>query len=309
MKPGTISRAFDLIEVEPSASFRDDLRAQFIDQMTAFDTSTTVVPVVTSRSAGNTNQTDEPLTKFGTAPSDHRRVRAIVGVAAALVLAVALSVLVVTRRPEHNAVSTVDDNVIAEEALLDADDLGQGWSPMASDGPTPGDMAAMAASIPACAAYLDYAFDSPHANAVVVERDFQGEPRLPLTNLAYIFASESEATAAMERMAEPAFQPCFNAFIDKLIAATGGFTPQTTTAVGTPSYAEHGDRQVIVPQRIEFAQDTFTVISFFVQVGRGIVYVDPMLMRADPLDSTGTLEATVAAATDALAAALRQPAD
>ena len=34
-----------------------------------------------------------------------------------------------------------------------------------------------------------------------------------------------------------------------------------------------------------------------------------LLMRADPLDSTGKLEATVAAAIDALAAALRRPVD
>jgi hypothetical protein len=121
----------------------------------------------------------------------------------------------------------------------------------------------------------------------------------------YIFATEAAASEAMAKMAEDAFVPCFNAFIDALSPVTGGFGSHTTTATAPP-FAAHGDAQVVIPQSIEQAgRGNFTLISFFVQVGRGVVYVDPILRQSDPTDSSGKLENVVAAATDALAAALQ----
>ena len=301
MKPNSIRAAFDLVDVEPSSVFRSNLRAQFVDAMAQSEPHTTVIPEDSHEVLGNSEEA-HTVTVIDTTPVRHRRANVIFSAAAALILVAVLAAVVLTRRSEETS-DGGDDLAIAESALLTTAQLGSGWSVLPESGPTIPEMALIAEKVPACAGYVDSAF--PRQHAVTKGRDFQGEPLQPLTSFVYIFDTEAAATEAMDKMSEEGFVPCFNAFVDALSPATGGFGSHTTTVAAPPPFADHGDRQVVVPQTIEQAgRGTFTLISFFVQVGRGIVYVDPILRQSDPLDSSGKLEKVVAEATNALAAAL-----
>ena len=301
MKQNSISAALDQVNVEPSPVFRSDLRAQFIIEMSQSEAPTTLVPV-RSGGVGDNAADGTTVTVIDATPARYRRPNVVVGIAAAIILVAVITSVALTRRSEPTS-EPGHDAAIAEAALLTTAELGGGWSVLPDAGPTIPEMATIAEKVPACAAYVDSAF--PRQNAVTKGRDFQGEPLQPLTTFVYIFATEAAASEAMAKMAEDAFVPCFNAFVDALSPATGGFGSHTTT-VAAPPFAAHGDAQVVIPQSIEQAgRGTFTLISFFVQVGRGIVYVDPILRKSDPTDSSGKLEKVVAAATNALTAALQ----
>lgn len=308
MKPNSIRTAFDHVNVEPSPSFRDNLRAQFVAEMTRTEHDKTIRSETSHKIAGNNSEDGATVTVIDAPPANikHRRPNIIIGVAAAIIVVAVFIAAVLTRRSEPTGVS---DTAIAESALMTTRQLGGSFTVKPAGPGSTRDMGVIAARIPACAPYVDYAFDSPGRNAVTTERDFQGEPPPPLVQLVYLFPTEGAATEAMSKMAEDAFVPCFNAFIEALIAATSGGLKADVTTVEAPPFATHGDRQVVIPQSVAYLGGgvfggTFTLISFFVQVGRGIVYVDPILRQSDPLDTTGNVEKVVAAATDALSAAL-----
>ena len=311
MKHNSVRTAFDHVDVEPSPTFRDNLRAQFVAEMTQSDHVQSQSSEARHDDAANNGENGVTVTVIDApqaeANAKNRRPNMIVGVAAAIIVVAVLTAVVLTRRSEPSGVDSSHDPAIADSALMTTEQLGNGWRPLNPQGSANPLLADIAASVPACTPYVDYAFDGPQQKSVTTERDFQGDVVRPLTQLVYIFPTEAEATEAMSKIAEPAFVPCFNAFIDALIPPTsGGQKVDTTTASDVPPFATHGDQQVALPQSIAFrGGDTFTVISFFVQVGRGIVYVDPLLRRSDPTDSKGYVEKTVAAAADALAAALR----
>ena len=298
MKPNPISNAFDHVEVDPSPTFRDNLRAQFVAAMTHPEQDQTI------NKRAEDGVTVAVIEAPTIEPKKQRRPSIIVGIAAAIIVIAALAVVVLTRPSKQAAVKPSDDSAIAESALMTEQQL-KGWTILVGANLTTRQVEEVAATVPACTPYLDYAFDSPRRDAVTRERDFRGTTSNVLTQLVYLFPTEAAATEAMNKIAEPGFVPCFNTFISAL-TATGGAPKADTSTAEAPPFAEHGDRQIVVPQTLAYrGGPTQTVISFFVQVGRGIVYVDPLLLRSDPLDSKGNVEKTVAAATDALAAALR----
>ncbi|HZX54682.1 MAG TPA: hypothetical protein VFE86_08365 [Ilumatobacteraceae bacterium] len=291
MKRG-INAAFDLVDVMPSPVFRSNLRSRFVEEMTRSDAPTNELSE-TEGERSTVTVVDAPSAK-------NRRPALIVGVAAAIIVAAVSTLVLFTRRDEPTAVVQQDDVEIAKSALLTQQQLGSGWATRADDPTTLRNMATIAAKIPACASYVDFAFAGPGADVVTAERDFQGELSPALSNIVYIFATEEEATEAMAKIAEPGFGPCFNQFIAALI----GFGARVTTA-DSPSFHGHGQRQVVVSQEIAHpTEGTSTTISFFIQVGRGIVYVDPILRKSDPLDASGKLNAILEAATSALTAAV-----
>ena len=308
MKPNSIRTAFDHVNVEPSPTFRANLRAQFVAEMAQTEHDHTLISEASHKAAGDNGEDGATVTVIDAPPADidHRRPNKILGVAAAIIVVAVVVAAVLTRRSEP--ATGRNDTAIAESALMTTQQLGGGFAVKPADPGSTRVHGDIAATIPACAPYVDYAFDSPGRNAVTTERDFQGEPPPPLVQLVYLFPTEAAATEAMGKMAEDGFVSCFNAFIEALIPATSGGLKADVTTVAPPPLATHGDRQVVIPQSVAYrgGGGTFTLISFFVQVGRGIVYVDPILRQSDPLDATGKLEKVVAAATDALSAALRR---
>jgi hypothetical protein len=291
MSHNAISDAFESVDVTPSADFRQQLRGRFLAAVEQQEVSDEIVA-------------DSTVTVIEVTRPERRRSKVVLGVAASIAVVAALTVVVLSRISETDDVDTSRDPAIAGSSLLSPTQIGVSWSVTHQwDAFTSRDVADVAATVPACAPYLDYAFDSPRREAATSGRIFGSPQQFALTQWVYIFPTEAAASRAMDKIAEPAFVPCFTQFMDALFPKLGGLT--TTTSIEAPSLAAHGDRQVVLGQSIDFAGvGTFTVMNVFVQVGRGIVYVNPTPDALDSRDPASRLERVLAAATDDLRNAL-----
>ena len=169
------------------------------------------------------------------------------------------------------------------------------------------DVADVAATVPACAPYVDFAFDSPARKAVTAGRIFTSDSAVfAVTQWVYIFPTEAAATQAMDKIAEEAFVPCLRPFMDALIPKMSRGYPPSTTTIEVPPLAgpwTQAGRSRSVDHLMASSAPT-TVMNAFVQVGRGIVYVNPTPDAHDSLDPASRLEKVLTAATDALRNAL-----
>jgi hypothetical protein len=291
MSHNPISDAFESVDVTPAAAFRQKLRGEFLDAVVQQELSDGIVE-------GNI------VTVIEAPRPPRRRMKVVLGVAASIAVVASLTVVVLNRQSETDDVDTSRDPAIAGSSLISPKQVGVSWQITHQyDSLTSRDVADVAATVPACAPYLDYAFDSPRRQAVTAGRIFSSPQQFALTQWVYIFPTEAAATQAMDKIAEAAFVPCFSQFMDALMPKIAGST-KTTTIEPLP-LAAHGDRQVVLGQSIDFAGvGTFTVMNVFVQVGRGIVYVNPTPDAQDSLDPASRLERVIAAATDDLRNAL-----
>jgi hypothetical protein len=232
-----------------------------------------------------------------------QRIARVGGSALAVVVVAIVAVAVVVNLRDQQ--TNIDDTEIAGSAIISTEDLGAGWAISHQfDGLTSRGVAETAAKVPECAPYVDYAFDSPNRPAVTAGRIFSGPPDFSLTQWVYIFPTKAAATAAMDKIAEPSFGPCLDKFMDKFFTELSGGNSSNTKSVDAPPITTHGDRQVIVAQTLQFPGLRVNLINAFIQVGRGIVYVDPTTVASDGAGAAAEVEPIMTAATDALATAL-----
>jgi hypothetical protein len=294
MSTHPIRSAFDHAGDEPSPEFRDALRIRFLTDF-ASATAATGLP-----------DRDQTLVTVTEEPPNRPRAKMVLGIAAAIAAIAGLAVVVINHRSQPAGVDTSRDPAIAEEALISVDELGAGWE-VVSGGLTSRAVADIAATVPECTPYLDYAFDSPGRQAPTAGRIF-GSLAWTLTEWVYIFPSEAAASQAMDKIAEDGFATCFNKFLEVLIPAYAPGSTVTATTDVAPPLLPHGDRQVVLTQNNTYRTDTFeysrTVLNAFVQVGRGIVYIDPITDDHDSRDPAGPIEKALTAATNDLMAAL-----
>jgi hypothetical protein len=340
MSGNTISDAFESVDVAPSAAFRQQARAEFLAALVrqvASDASPAgdTVPVVEAPRPG---QSRRLRVVFGIAasvvivaalavvaftrrseptPVDPSQDPAVVVSAPGPVVTTPDTVVVVSAPgsavtspdttvavSEPISVDTSRDAAVAESALLSAEQIGVSWAISHQwDAFTSRKIADVAASVPACADYVDFAFDSPRRDAPTAGRIFTSSPLFALTQWVYIFPTEAAATEAMDKIAEPGFVACFSEFMDTLFPQLGSLA--TTTPIDALPLAAHGDRQVVLGQSIHVGGGTQTVMNAFVQVGRGIVYVNPTPDSShDSLDPAGRLDTVLSAASANLADAV-----
>ncbi len=163
--------------------------------------------------------------------------------------------------------------------------------------------------MPECEPYLDYAFDTAGRQAVTAGRQFgiRGSELVTwiITQWVFIFPSEAAASQAMDKIAEPGFQQCFDHVLPLMYPGKG-----VASRLDPLPVAPHGDRQIVIGQHLVFGAvppdsgipvDTMNV---WVQIGRAVVFVDPGIDSHDSLDPDSRIERAVSAATDALQAAL-----
>lgn len=296
-----IREAFELAGDQPSAEFRDALRVRFLAELS--------VPVATAMPSRE--ETIMTITEESHHTEPHRkesRRRAVLGVAAALIVVTGLTVVLINRRSETDHVDTSKDPAIAKEALVGDDEIGSGWLVShARDNWTSPIVASQAATIDECAPYLDYAFDSPNRKAVTSGKVFEQPSLYWTTQWVYLFPTEAAASEAMDKISEPGFAPCLNRLREKMYNVNPRGAPTTVTTVDAVPMLPHGDRQIVLGQHGTFGSFgnlSFTIMNVFVQVGRGIVYVDPNPDFHKSTDPAGPLEKVVSAATDHLATAL-----
>ena len=301
MRQNPISIAFEHVDVEPSTAFREQLRVQFLAAV-----QPGVSAEVSFEAARHdvVDSDDVDTVNVVEARPPRRRVSMALGIAASIAIVAALTIVVFNRHSEPNEIDTSRDPAIAESSLISPKQVGVSWQISHQyDSLTSRDVADVAANVSACAAYVDYAFDSPRRQAATAGRIFSSPQQFALTQWVYIFPTEAAATRAMDKIAEASFEPCLSQFMDALMPKIAG-TVKTTT-VEPPPLGAHGDRQVVLGQSIDFSGvGAFTVMNVFVQVGRGIVYVNPSPDAHDSLDPAGRLEKVLTAATDDLTTAL-----
>ncbi|MEY2521710.1 MAG: hypothetical protein QOJ66_275 [Ilumatobacteraceae bacterium] len=291
MNHNPISDAFESVDMTPSAAFRQRLRGEFLAAVVRHEVSDGIA-------GGNTVNVIE------TARPPRRRWKVVLGAAASIAIVAALTAIVLNRSSEPNAIDTSRDPAIAGSSLMSPKQVGLSWQINHQyDSFTSRDVAGVAATVPACAAYLNYAFDSPERLAATAGRIFSSPPLYALTQWVYIFPTEAAAKQAIDKIAEASFVPCFNQFMDALSPRLAG-SPSNTTTVEPPPLADHGDRQVVLGQSVALPFGTYQVMNVFVQVGRGIVFVNPTPDALDSLDAGSRLEKVIAAATDDLTTAL-----
>jgi hypothetical protein len=287
-----ISLAFETFDRTPSHAFRQQLRSEFL-------------AALAPREASDGNEVDNTVPLIEATRHPQRRLQVLLGVAAAIATVAALTAVVVNRHSEPNAIGTSSDPAIAQSSLISPKAVGVSWSITHQwDSFTSRVIADIAATVPACDAYVDYAFDSPRRQAVTAGSIFSSAPLFALTQWVYIFPTKAAATRAMDKITEASFAPCLSQFMDALMPKLAG-SLSNTTIVDPPPLAPHGDRQVVLGQSIHFTDGgTYTVMNTFVQVGRGIVYVNPTPDAHDSLDPASRLEKVLTAATDNLRNAL-----
>lgn len=304
-----IRGAFDYLDEEPSVAFCDDLRIRFFAEIQLPPTATGADASARADGAADREETIVTITEEPPRTDPRRkesRRRVVFGIAAAIVVIVGLTAVVINHRSQPAGIDTSRDPEVAKEALISLDELGAGWD-ISSGGLTSRAVADIAATVPECTPYLNYAFDSPDRHAPTAGRIFASLASY-LTEWVYIFPSERAASQAMSKMAEAGFVTCFNRFLEALIPAYAPGSTVTATTTAEPPVLPHGDRQVVLTQhntyRTGTAEFSRTVLNVFVQVGRGIVYIDPVTDERDSLDPAGSIEKALSLATNDLTAAL-----
>ena len=298
MSSNQIREAFEFGDHEPSTTFRDGLRVRFLDDVN--DTRANA-----HRSGVDDNETIVIDTEERTRQESRRPVW--FGIAAAIVFIVGLGVIFGNHRSESSSIDLSHDPTIAREALVKVADFGRGFE-VVDGGLTSHAVAELAATVPECAPYLDAAFDGPGRRSTTTSGRIFGSPANTVTEWVYLFPSEEAASRAMDKIADPGFVPCFSKNWTVLIEAFSPGAKVTPKVVATPSILQHGDRQAAITLQPTYVLDSVTtsptIVSAFIQVGRGIVYIDPEADQHDPTDPAGSIEHALSLATDALDKAL-----
>ena len=303
MSPHPVSTALESLDEPASEDFRTMLQIKLLTQL-AQD--------VTPEPPTATPFEPVELRLTSTRPYRESRSRVLLGIAAAVVVVAALAAVLINRTSDSTAVDTSRDPQIAGAALIPPDELGLHWVIQPAYRAFTSRVAAeVAATVPACAPYVDYAFDSPRRNAVTAERKFLNPIQTTMYQWVYVFPTEDQATAVMDKVAESAFEPCFTAFYEASVPVQDGNYEVAVTIADETPVRGHGDRQVTFATAQKFegpgidGSRTLTTMNIYIQVGRAIVYIDPIRDVKD--DPKGTMETAMKAAVDALTTALNAP--
>jgi hypothetical protein len=277
--------AVALVDAEPSAEFLSTLRAQLLAELSA-----TVIESATSATTPQTEE-EEVVEVIEETPSRRQRRTRRVWLAAATCLAVLGTGAIVLFRADDSPESAdqlADVNPeevggLGEQAAIPESALGPAWEAASDQGGVPFAQldAQITAAMPQCAELSDYGIWLPTTKSVTTHEFFS----VPLQDFMYhdvmVFASEEDASRAMDKIAEPLFQSCVIARFDLL--APFWPTPETTsisTPATVPEIDSHGDRQIVFGQRVDYRFSgepgpAVLVANVYVQVGRAIAWISP----------------------------------
>lgn len=315
MNQHPLQLAFEHLDDEASVDFRDALLARLLSDLgepaTARESG---VPVGTEQQNGDEIELFDNLpeiTVVGLKTRSRSGAR-LVSIAAAIVAILGIAVVTV-RGPGRAGVDTRRDRAIAEAALLTADMVDRHWTGAAHrfDALTSRVAADLAATIPECVPYVDYAFDSPRREAATAGRVLVDENRQYLFQWVYVFSTEDAASRVMDKISEPSFVTCFNRLSEASFPVlVPGYTSTMTTVEASP-ITPYGDRQVVFGTYATSDLNPYPppvfptrTVNVFVQVGRGIVYVNPTPDFHENSDPHGDVDIAISAAVNALADAL-----
>jgi hypothetical protein len=315
-----LTTAFEHLDDQPAPGFREALLAELLDDLTQPQPIQAVVP------RDSEPQEITVLKKLDRSNSPSTRTRVILGVAAASIVAVGVTAFVVNRRhadttvvpattpgsaPEGTGIVTARElNTgealpLGQAAMISADKLGAGWQQVddfsISDYATQG--AAINAETPACAQLTSVGLAQPTDKSVIVHQDFANGP-VPMFHDVWVFATTADASRAMDVIAGDVFPTCAFTLFDRLTALNRNISAESTsTSWQAPPIAAHGNRQIVIGQKIDYTfgeggAASAEAINAYVQVGRAIAFIDPQYLS--DVGPNSNVEGAITASTDAL---------
>jgi hypothetical protein len=281
------------LDYQPAPGFRDALRARLVADLAATD-ATQSDPHLDA---------DEPqeitvLKKVDRSRSAPRRTRALIGIAAAVIVATGVTVVIVNHR---NSTTTPFDHgadvAISRAALISVDQLGPGWTPEVTvDNPSWAHFQELFAAQPECAEYTAAVLPQ-QASAAGAMTSFINLQNQVIGEVLTIYSNKDAASRVMDSIAAPGFPDCFFATWDA--ASRIGFpgTGPSTTSFNIAPPAPHGEREIAFGMETRTSIDSRTRLfhNVWIQVDRSIISltVSPDGLGSD--DPAGNLEKAISA--------------
>ncbi len=162
---------------------------------------------------------------------------------------------------------------IAQAALLQADDIGDGWEDLGSDFAWPM-TAELAASVPSCAPFVDVVFEGNNTG-VWAHSTLRRNTDIAFTSVT-VFPTEAEAAAMVAATATPEFDQCWADFNEVGIVAMGvGVDSASYESVQPPDVELGGDSSSLkaLDGALIFGATTVpdSCVCAFVQQGRAVL--------------------------------------
>ncbi len=254
------------------------------------------------------NHRRSPCSRKSIVPTQPRREHAlIVGLAAAVIVAVGATAFVVNRRNADTTVVPVttpepspEDAAIANTALLTVDQLGDGWSPHPESNETRAQWLAAAATQPACADY-NGAVQSSESGAASSSTAFINSQNQELIESVTVFPTKEAASKLMDALSAPGYPSCLFANWDadyKLNFSDGETSITKSFDFAAP--AAHGDRQVAFGHETKYPATTRLWQEVFVQVDRSIIWISATPDGLGSADPAGIIERSLTAAIESV---------
>jgi hypothetical protein len=307
MSTNPVRSAVDLVDAEPSSEFLSALRARLLADGTGVQASAVQQP---SPLASETVEEYVIVAPSPPSTRPNRRVQKILLTAAACA-AVLAAVFVINRAGDSTDEGGLRD-VDAREALplgqaaqITPDAIGPSWSQVDDFSvSTYADInAATSAALPECTELKSVGLMQPTTKSVLVHEDFLNGPA-PMLHDVWVFATPKDASLAMDVIAGDVYPTCLFDLFDHLTPLSSGTKATSTSqSFDLPPIATHGDRQVIIGQKIDYsfsggAGASVEAVNAYVQVGRAIAFVDPQYFS--DVSPNSNVEQVIAASTDAL---------
>ena len=284
------------LDYQPAPGFREALLAQLLANLATTDASSSAPHLDVSYDA------DEPqeitmLKKVDRSRSAPPRTRALIGIAAAVIVAAGATAVIVNHRSStRTPVDTGADFAIAGAALISVDQLGPGWAPELTVDPSWAHFRELFTAQPECAQYSAAVrpLKTTAAGAMTSLINLQGQV---IAEELTIYSSKDAASRVMDSIDAPGFKNCFFATWDA--ASRIGFpgTGPSTTGFNIAPPAPHGDRQIAFGMETRTSIDSRTRLfhNVWIQVDRSIIFitVSPDGLGSD--NPAGNLEKAISA--------------
>ncbi|HEX2783443.1 MAG TPA: hypothetical protein VHN36_07640 [Ilumatobacteraceae bacterium] len=306
MNTNPVRSAVDLVDAEPSTEFLIALRARLLADGSGAQAATAQQP---SASASETVEEYVMLAPGLTRTGPNRRVYKVL-LAAAACVAVLAAIVVIKRSNDPEGEGGLRD-VDPREALplgqatqVSPDDFGASWSQVDDfTGSTYADLAAATnAAMPACAQLKSFGLMQPTTKSVLFHEDFLNGSA-PMLRDVWVFATKDDASRAMDVIDGDVYPTCFFDFYDRLTTLLRVKATSTSQSFDLPPVAPHGDRQVIIGQKIDYSISgagglSVEAVNAYVQVGRAIAFIDPQYFS--DVGPNSNVEQAITVSTDAL---------
>ncbi|MEO8264611.1 MAG: hypothetical protein ABI706_03780 [Ilumatobacteraceae bacterium] len=272
---------YDRFAISPAADFDSRLWSQLEARLGADQ----------HHAAGSPKQVEILTIETGSTDARHDKWRlGKIALALAASIALVLAAAVMLRHDDNQRSSTELRDVDPAEALplgrrafITADALGSRWreQEMFTEAVYTEQTAATIAALPECADLTATGLFTPTTKSVAARQSFS-PGRNFVGHTVFVFATEEDASRAMDVINGDVYPNCSFNFFDRLIplGSTLGTDTSTSEAWDAPAFTAHGERLVVIGQHAKLVGPDATVDAYFVnayvQVGRAISWINPM---------------------------------